>query len=160
RRSSYGRRGEIIWHKGAGAGVSMAWGSWQSASNPVLRDTHEYILVFSKGSFQRKKEVGRENTITKEQFMEWTKSVWSMKPESAKEVGHPAPFPVELPYRLIQLYTFSGDVVLDPFMGSGSTAIAALKSGRLFSGYETERGYIDLAEARIAAYQGLQSQGD
>jgi site-specific DNA-methyltransferase (adenine-specific) len=131
-------RGEIIWNKGAGAGVSMAWGSWQSASNPVLRDVHEYILVFSKGSFTRKKPDGKENTITREQFMEWTKSVWTMSPESAKKVGHPAPFPVELPYRLIQL-------------GSGTTAIAALKAGRCYIGYENEPEYAKLAEERIAA---------
>lgn len=146
----YLMRGEIIWYKGAGAGVSMAWGSWQSAANPVLRDTHEYILIFSKGSFARKKPVERENTISREQFMEWTKSVWLMNPESAKKVGHPAPFPVELPYRLIQLFTFSGEVVLDPFMGSGSTAIAALKSGRRFVGYETDAEYVRLSRERIA----------
>ena len=145
-------RGEIIWAKGAGAGVSMAWGSWQSASNPVLRDTHEYILVFSKGAFDRKKE-DRENTITKEQFMEWTKSVWTMNPESAKKVKHPAPFPVELPYRLTQLYTFKGDIVLDPFMGSGSTAIAALKSERKYAGYDVDPEYIRIAEERIEPYK-------
>jgi len=144
-------RGEIIWNKGAGAGVSMAWGSWQSASNPVLRDVHEYILVFSKGSFTRKKLDGKENTISKEQFMEWTKSVWTINPESAQKIGHPAPFPVELPHRLIQLYTFQGDVVLDPFMGSGSTAIAALKAGRKFVGYENNPEYVKLAEERIKA---------
>jgi site-specific DNA-methyltransferase (adenine-specific) len=143
-------RGEIIWQKGAGAGVSMAWGSWQSAANPVLRDTHEYILVFSKGAFGREKAAGQENTITKEQFMEWTKSVWTMNPESAKKVGHPAPFPLELPARLIQLYTFSGDVVLDPFMGSGTTAIAARQAGRRYVGYEVDAEYIRLAEARLA----------
>jgi DNA modification methylase len=147
----YFMRGEIIWYKGAGAGVSMAWGSWQSATNPVLRDTHEYILVFSKGSFSRKRPEGKFDTITREQFMEWTKSVWVMNPESAKKVGHPAPFPVELPYRLIQLYTFTDDIVLDPFMGSGSTAVAALQSGRRYVGYEIDSKYIKLAEARIAA---------
>ncbi|MBM3145786.1 MAG: site-specific DNA-methyltransferase [Chloroflexi bacterium] len=146
-------RGEIIWHKGAGAGVSMAWGSWQSAVNPVLRDTHEYILVFSKGSFSRNTPDGRENTIEKEQFMEWTKSVWMMNTESARKVGHPAPFPVELPYRLVQMYTYKGDVVLDPFMGSGSTAIAALKSERKYIGYDVDPEYIRLAEERIAPYK-------
>jgi len=146
-------RGEIIWHKGAGAGVSMAWGSWKSASNPVLRDTHEYILVFSKGSFSRKKTDDKENTIDKDQFMEWTKSVWLMNTESAKKVGHPAPFPLELPYRLIQLYTYKGEVVLDPFMGSGSTAIAALKSERKYVGYDVDPKYIKLAEERIASYK-------
>lgn len=145
-------RGEIIWAKGAGAGVSMAWGSWQSAANPVLRDTHEYILVFSKGAFDRKRGE-KENTITKEQFMEWTKSVWTMNPESAKKVKHPAPFPVELPYRLTQLYTFKDDIVLDPFMGSGSTAIAALKSERKYVGYDVDLEYIEIAEERIAPFK-------
>lgn len=149
----YLMRGEIIWYKGAGAGVSMAWGSWQSAANPVLRDTHEYVLVFSKGSFSRKKPEGKADAITREQFMEWTKSVWIMNPESAKKVGHPAPFPVELPFRLIQLYTYTEDIVLDPFMGSGSTAIAALKSRRKYVGYEIDPKYIKLAEERIAPYK-------
>jgi len=155
----YLMRGEIIWHKVAGAGVSMAWGSWQSASNPVLRDTHEYILIFSKGSFSRKKVDGKENTITKDQFMEWTKSVWTMNPESAKKVGHPAPFPIELPYRLIQLYTYKDDIILDPFMGSGSTAIAALKSDRKYVGYDTNTEYIKLAEDRIAPIKNQLSLG-
>lgn len=141
-------RGEIIWSKGAGAGVSMAWGSWQSASNPVLRDTHEYILVFSKGSFKRSGK-GRENTIGRDQFMEWTKSVWTMNTESARKVGHPAPFPVELPARLIQLYTFADDVVLDPFMGSGTTALAARDAGRRWVGYELNPEYIELAQRRL-----------
>jgi len=149
----YLMRGEIIWYKGAGAGVSMAWGSWQSAANPVLRDTHEYIMVFSKGSFSRKKPEGKENTITRDQFMEWTKSVWTMNPESAKKVGHPAPFPVELPYRLIQLYTYKGDIVLDPFMGSGTTAIAALKSERKYVGYDIDPEYVKLTEDRVAPYK-------
>lgn len=143
-------RGEIIWDKGAGAGTSMAWGSWMSASNPVLRDTHEYILVFSKGAFRRRKTEGQESTIGREQFMEWTKSVWRMTPESARKVGHPAPFPVELPYRLLQLYTFRGDIVLDPFMGSGTTAMAALQTERAFVGYEISAEYAALARQRIA----------
>lgn len=146
-------RGEIIWSKGAGAGVSMAWGSWRSASNPVLRDTHEYILVFCKGSFRRKKTAGKESTISRDQFMEWTKSVWTLNPESAKKVGHPAPFPVELPYRLAQLYTYQDEIILDPFMGSGSTAIAALKAGRKYVGYDIDPAYIALAEERIAQYK-------
>ena len=94
-------RGEIIWDKGASASSSTAWGSWQSASNPTLRDTHEYILVFSKGNFRREKLEDRKDTITKEEFLEFTKSVWSFAAEFAKKIGHPAPFPIELPYRLI-----------------------------------------------------------
>jgi len=141
-------RGEIIWNKGAGAGTSMAWGSWLSASNPVLRDTHEYILVFSKGDFAREAK-NRVNTITKEQFMEWTKSVWTFNPESAKKVGHPAPFPNELPYRLIQLYTFKEDIVLDPFMGSGTTGLAAVRTDRKFIGYEINEEYAALSDKRV-----------
>jgi site-specific DNA-methyltransferase (adenine-specific) len=142
-------RGEIIWDKASSASTSTAWGSWQSASNPTLRDTHEYILVFSKGSFRRDKIDGRKSTISREQFLEFTKSVWEFPSESARKVGHPAPFPVELPYRLIQLYTFSNEIVLDPFMGSGQTAIAAQKAGRHFIGYEISGEYLDLANSRI-----------
>lgn len=150
-------RGEIIWSKGAGAGVSMAWGSWQSASNPVLRDTHEYILVFSKGSFSRSGKK-RQNTISREQFMEWTKSVWTMGTESARKVGHPAPFPPELPARLIQLYTFADDVVLDPFMGSGTTALAAREAGRTYVGYELNPEYVELAVQRLRPPEQIKTQ--
>ena len=142
-------RGEIIWDKAASASTSTAWGSWQSATNPTLRDTHEYILVFSKGSYRRQKMDERKSTISKEEFLEFTKSVWGFPSESAKKVGHPAPFPVELPYRLMQLYTFSNEVVLDPFIGSGQTAIAARKAGRHFLGYEISEDYIKLAQKRI-----------
>lgn len=142
-------RGEIIWDKAASATTSTAWGSWQSATNPTLRDTHEYILVFSKGSFRRDKMDGRVSTISKEEFLEFTKSVWGFPSESAKKVGHPAPFPIELPYRLIQLYTFSNEIVLDPFMGSGQTALAARKAGRHFVGYELSEEYCKLAQRRI-----------
>ena len=141
-------RGEIIWNKAASASPSTAWGSWQSASNPVLRDVHEYILVFSKGAFNRD-GAGRKNTIAKEDFLEWTKSVWSFPAISARKVGHPAPFPEELPRRLIHLYTFEGDVVLDPFVGSGTTCLAALAAGRVYVGYETSPQYVQLAEKRL-----------
>jgi site-specific DNA-methyltransferase (adenine-specific) len=143
-------RGEIIWDKGASASASTAWGSWQSASNPTLRDTHEYILVFSKASYSRKRPDGRKDTIAKDEFLEYTRSVWTFPAQSARKVGHPAPFPVELPYRLIQLYSYEGEVVLDPFMGSGQTALAARKSGRRYVGYETNAGYVKRARARIA----------
>ncbi|MGB4602980.1 MAG: site-specific DNA-methyltransferase [Bacteroidales bacterium] len=144
----FNMRGEIIWNKAASASPSTAWGSWQSASNPILRDIHEYILVFSKGDYKREKGK-KENTISKEQFIEWTKSIWTMNAESAKKIGHPAPFPEELPYRLIQLYSFKGDIVLDPFMGSGTTAVAALKTDRKFVGYDISKEYIALAEKRV-----------
>jgi site-specific DNA-methyltransferase (adenine-specific) len=143
-------RGEIIWDKGASAAASTAWGSWLSASNPVLRDVHEYILVFSKQSFSRKVD-GSQSTIERDEFLEWTKSVWRIPAVSARKIGHPAPFPEELPERLIKLYTYRGDVVLDPFAGSGTTCVAALKSGRGYVGYEIEGEYVALAETRLAA---------
>lgn len=142
-------RGEIIWDKNAGAGTSTAWGSWQSASNPTLRDVHEYILVFSKSKFSRKK-ANKINTITKDQFLEYTKSVWHFNPERARKVGHPAPFPVELPLRCIQLYTFKDEVVLDPFGGVGTTGIAALKSNRHFICIDIDSEYVEKAKKRIS----------
>ena len=128
-------RGEIIWDKSASSGSSTAWGSWKASSNPTLRDVHEYILVFSKNQFKREKIEGRTDTITRDEFLQNTKSVWTFPTESAKKIGHPAPFPLELPYRLIQLYSYKGDTILDPFIGSGQTAIAALKSGRNYICY-------------------------
>jgi site-specific DNA-methyltransferase (adenine-specific) len=141
-------RGEIIWNKAASASSSTAWGTWLSATNPVLRDIHEYILVFSKGSFSRQRK-SRESTILKDDFLELTKSVWTFPAVSARRIGHPAPFPEELPRRLIELYTFKGDVVLDPFCGSGTTCLAARNSGRYYVGYEIEPEYVKLAEERI-----------
>jgi len=147
----YLMRGEIIWNKSSSASPSTAWGSWLSAANPVLRDIHEYILIFCKETFSRKKG-DKKNTIKKEQFLEWTKSVWTFPAVSAKKIGHPAPFPEELPYRLIQLYSFKNDVVLDPFVGSGTTCLAALKTGRNYIGYDNNPEYVKLAEDRIKAY--------
>ncbi|HEX9678115.1 site-specific DNA-methyltransferase [Nitrososphaera sp.] len=142
-------RGEVIWNKGSSAGTSTAWGSWQSASNPTLRDVHEYILVFSKGEFSRKAGC-KKSTISKEQFLKYTKSVWDFPAESARRVGHPAPFPVELPYRCIQLYTFAEDVVLDPFCGVGTTCVAASQAGRRYVGFDTNDEYVRAAEKRIS----------
>ncbi|MEE8457762.1 MAG: site-specific DNA-methyltransferase [Acidimicrobiia bacterium] len=140
-------RGEIIWQKAKSAGGSCAWGSWQSAKNPTLRDVHEYILVASKGSYARVRK--GNDTISKEEFLDATVSIWNILPESARRVGHPAPFPVELPRRLIELYTFEGDLVLDPFLGSGTTAVAAVESRRHYVGYELSAEYIDIAQRRI-----------
>ena len=143
----FNNRGQIIWDKAASSGGSCAWGSWQSAANPSLRDVHEYILVYSKGNLSRKKG---KDTIRKEDFLEWTKSIWKMNTESAKRVKHPAPFPEELPHRLINLYSFENDIVLDPFMGSGTTAVAAMKNKRRFVGYDVSEEYIKIANNRIA----------
>jgi len=144
-------RGEIIWNKASSGSPSTAWGSWLSAKNPVLRDVHEYILVFSKGMFSRG-NLRRKSTISKEEFLEFTKSVWTFAAEPATKIGHPAPFPVELPYRLIQLYTFEGEIVLDPFIGSGQAAIAAVKTHRHYVGYDINEEYTKLAERRIKEF--------
>jgi len=145
-------RGELLWNKGSSASPSTAWGTWLKAYNPVLRDIHEYILVFCKDTFTLRNPHKRNSTISKEEFLEYTKSVWSFAAERARKVGHPAPFPVELPYRLIQLYTFEGEVVLDPFVGSGSACIAALKTKRKYVGYDIDKNYRKLAERRIKTY--------
>ncbi len=152
-------RGEIIWRKAKGATGSIAVGSYLSAANPVLRDITERVIVASKGRFDRavpRKERERrglpfENTVTKDEFFESTLDVWEIRPEHARRIGHPAPFPVQLPERLIHLYTYRDDVVLDPFMGSGSTAVAAVRTGRHYVGYDTDAGYVTLAEERVAA---------
>ena len=142
-------RGEVIWDKGATASSSVAWGTYLSAKNPVLRDSHEYILIFSKDTFTRGIKEKMKSTLTKEEFIEYTKSVWSFNAESATKVGHPAPFPMELPARCIKLYTFEDEIILDPFMGSGTTAVAALELNRHFVGYEVDYEYVRRSEKRI-----------
>ena len=147
-------RGEIIWDKSASAGSSCAWGSFQSASNPCLRDIHEYLLVFSKGDYKlprskKERAEGRIDTIEKRDFIEQTKSIWRFATERASRVNHPAPFPVELPRRCIEMYTFAGDVVFDPFNGSGTTCVAAKQSGRVFVGMDLSEEYCTIADERI-----------
>jgi site-specific DNA-methyltransferase (adenine-specific) len=150
-------RGEVVWVKARGATGSCAWGSFMQPANPVLRDLTERVIVASKGRFDRALDVRErrarglphEASITKDEFLEATTDVWEIATESATRVGHPAPFPVELPERCIQLYTYVGDLVLDPFMGSGSTAVAALRTGRHFVGYDTDEHYRQLALARV-----------
>ncbi len=150
-------RGEVIWVKGQGASGSCAWGSFQSAANPVLRDLTERVVIASKGRFDRalsrreraRRDLPSDVSIFKDDFMEATTDLWDIPPETATRVGHPAPFPVELPQRLIELYTYRNDVVLDPFIGSGSTAVAAVRSDRHFIGYDTDRGYVERARTRI-----------
>jgi DNA modification methylase len=150
-------RGEIIWVKGQGASGSCAWGSFQSAANPVLRDLTERIVIACKGRFDRARsrrdrardDLPSEVSIFKDDFMEATTDLWDMPAENATRVGHPAPFPVELPQRLIELYTYRHDVVLDPFMGSGSTAVAALRSERHFVGYDTDADYVERSIDRV-----------
>lgn len=151
-------RGEVIWQKAKGAGGSCAWGSYKSPQNPVLRDVTERIVIASKGRFDRaikrpdraRRGLPHEATIDTDEFLTGTIDVWEMPTASATRVGHPAPFPVELPRRLIELYTYKGDLVLDPFIGSGTTAVAAVESSRHYVGFDTDQSYIDLARERLA----------
>lgn len=152
-------RGEVIWWKARGSAGSCAWGSFQRPANPVLRDLSERVIIASKGRFDRalsprkRKDMGLpcDASMYRDEFMEATTDIWEIPPESATRVGHPAPFPVDLPKRLIHLYTYYGDLVLDPFMGSGTTAIAALRTGRHFVGYDTDDEYVQKARERIDA---------
>lgn len=146
-RSGFWMRGEIIWFKGPVIGT--AWGSWRSPANPTLRDVHEYILVFSKGDWR----LGHsgESDLTAEEFVEYTRSVWEFRAAGANQSrDHPAPFPLELPKRLIKLYTYRGDLVLDPFNGSGTTCVAAELLGRRWIGVDMDPGYCNLARRAIA----------
>lgn len=152
-------RGEVIWVKAKGAGGNCAWGSFREPANPVLRDLTERVVIASKGRLDRARpakqreadDLPSEATVSVDEFMEATTDVWEIRPASATRVGHPAPFPVELPERLIELYTYRGDLVLDPFLGSGTTAVAALRTGRHYVGFDTDADYIVTAEKRIAA---------
>ena len=152
-------RGEVIWQKARGATGSCAWGSFQRPGAPVLRDLTERVIIASKGRFDRAKRAAERaktdlpavGTATADEFMEATTDVWDIRPASATRVGHPAPFPVELPQRLIDLYTYRGDLVLDPFMGAGTTAVAAVRTGRHYVGFDTDADYLALARQRIEA---------
>jgi len=164
-------RGEIIWDKGPSAGISTAWGSFARASNPTLRDVHEYILVFCKESYKLEETHGKESGIENLEFVEWTKSVWHSPQEQVEDSeksiwrfdtaskrrngknapNHPAVFPLDLPLRLILLYTNIGDVVLDPFIGSGTTALAAKMTQRHYLGYDISAEYVAEAHRRLAA---------
>ena len=144
--------GEIIWQKGKGANSSCAWGSWKSAKSPKLRDVHEYLIVLAKGSFSRPDK--GESDIAASEFMEGTLSVWQIPPESARKVGHPAPFPIALAQRVIKLYSYIDDVVLDPFMGSGTTCVAAKLNHRHYVGVDMVQEYCALGERRVRELEG------
>jgi DNA modification methylase len=150
-------RGEVIWQKARGAAGSCAWGSFQRPANPVLRDVTERVIIASKGRFDRALSARErltnglpsEASLSRDEFMEATTDIWEIPAESATRVGHPAPFPVELPARLIHLYTYYGDLVLDPFMGSGTTAVAAVQTHRHYIGYDTDPDYVSTALERV-----------
>jgi DNA modification methylase len=161
-------RGEVIWEKASTSSGSCAWGSFARASNPVLRDMTERVIIASKGRFaralslkdRRRRGWPHESTLANDEFVDVTRDVWRIDAESATRIGHPAPFPIELPRRLIDLYTYKGDIVLDPFAGSGTTLVAAARTGRIGVGYDTDASYVELAQRRLDAELARASQRD
>lgn len=155
----YLMRGTIIWDKGAGAGSSTAWGSFARASNPILRDTHEYMLVFSKGAYKLEREYtnGEASGISNADFVERTRSVWHKRTatRSAKidgvRIKHPAPFSLDLAASVIEFYTNKGDLVIDNYAGSCTTGEAAALLGRRYVCYDLSADYLKLGAHFIAA---------
>jgi site-specific DNA-methyltransferase (adenine-specific) len=137
-------RGSIVWNKGNGAGKT-SWGSWRSSSNPCLIDEHEMILVAHKTI----PNIDSNEEIDKSYFLNMIHSIWNIKPETQVS-GHPAPFPIKLPARLIKLLSSNQSVVFDPFFGSGTTGVACMQLGRRFVGCELNPGYFEIATRRIA----------
>ena len=142
----------IIWNEG-NISRRTAWGSWKSASAPHVIAPVETILVFYK--YRWKRERPNKNDITADEFKEWVLGLWSFPGESAKRIGHDAPFPRELPKRCIKLFSFVGDTILDPFVGSGTTMLEAITNDRVALGIEKELKYCQLSKARIELECGL-----
>lgn len=137
----------IIWNEG-NISRRTAWGSWLSAAAPYVIAPVELIVIFYKDEW--KKTYGSKiSDISKDEFMEWTNGLWTFNGESKKRIGHPAPFPIELPYRCIKLFSFVDDIIFDPFAGSGTTLIAANNNNRFSIGLEIDQKYFELAKQRI-----------
>lgn len=136
----------IVWNE-QNISKRTAWESWLSASAPYIIAPVEMIVVMYKKQWKRSKK--GESTISREEFINWTNGVWNFPGEDRKKIGHPSPFPVELPKRCIKLFSFKDDIILDPFLGSGTTLIAALEEGRKAIGIEIDRSYIEIAVKRI-----------
>ncbi len=137
----------IIWNEG-NISRRTAWGSWMSASAPFVIAPVELIIVLYKKHW-KKTSGSRVSDITRDEFMNWTNGLWTFNGESKKKIGHPAPFPLELPKRCVKMFSYVDDTVLDPFMGSGTTLIAAGMHGRKAIGLEVDKGYCKLAKKRI-----------
>jgi len=143
----YGYHSTIIWNEG-NISRRTAWGSWKSASAPYVIAPVELIVVLYKGDW-KKKNGSKKSDILRDEFMDWTNGLWTFSGESKKRIGHPAPFPIELPKRCIKLFSYVDDVILDPFMGSGTTLIAAQLHNRKAYGIEIDDEYCKLAKNRL-----------
>ncbi|HSA38659.1 MAG TPA: site-specific DNA-methyltransferase [Methanoregula sp.] len=137
----------IIWNEG-NISRRTAWGSWMSASAPFVIAPVELIVVLYKNTW-KKTSGSRKSDISRDEFMAWTNGLWTFNGEKKKRTGHPAPFPVELPLRCMKLFSFVGDTVLDPFLGSGSTLVAASACNRRGIGIEIDPRYCEIASGRL-----------
>jgi site-specific DNA-methyltransferase (adenine-specific) len=152
KKTGFSYHSTIIWNEG-NISRRTAWGSWKSASAPYVIAPVELIVVLYKKSWKKISGSG-ESDISREEFMDWTNGLWTFNGERKKKTGHPAPFPVELPLRCMKLFSFVGDTVLDPFMGSGSTLVAAARSSRKGIGIEIDPGYCEIAVNRVEKETG------
>ncbi len=137
----------IVWNEG-NISRRTAWGSWMSASAPFVIAPVELIVVLYKKTW-KKTGGSKRSDVARDEFMNWTNGLWTFNGESKKKIGHPAPFPLELPKRCVKLFSYVGDTVLDPFMGSGTTLLAAAMLGRKAIGVEVDKGYCKLAKTRM-----------
>lgn len=147
RKLGWKSRGEIIWVHGD-LNNRTAWGSFRSPSDPCVNTPIEYICLFSRKLLRRTLQYQRKTDLSKKEFIEWTKGLWEF-PYTNGTLNHPAVFPEELPYRLIKLFSFVGDVILDPFVGSGTTCVVAHKLGRDWIGIDLDPGYVKMAKRRL-----------
>ena len=146
----------VVWNEG-NISRRTAWGSWMSASAPYVIAPVELVIIFYKDSW-KKTSGSKLSDVTRDEFMAWTNGLWTFNGESKKRIGHPAPFPLELPRRCVKMFSYVGDTVLDPFMGSGTTLIAAGMNGRQAIGVDVDKGYCKLAQARIEKEAALSSE--
>lgn len=146
-------RATIVWYK-QNMSKNTAWGSYKSPSNPNTVPPFEYILVFHKGS--KRLEGNTKPDITKKEFVTYSNALWNFKPETNK-LGHPVPYPIELPYRCIRYYSYPEQIVLDPFAGVCTTALAARQTGRKFICFDMSRAYIDLGKKRLDEFKSTKA---
>jgi site-specific DNA-methyltransferase (adenine-specific) len=147
----------IIWNE-SNISRRTAWGSWKSASAPYVISPVELIVVLYKNTW-KKTSGSRQSKIEKKDFMDWTNGLWSFSGESKNKIGHPAPFPVELPRRCIQLFSFVGDSILDPFLGSGTTLVASYLNDRKGIGIDIDANYCQIALNRLKKEAGIDVTG-
>lgn len=142
-------KGEILWEKNNYNCKYTAWGSWKSPSNPYMKYTWEFIELFCKGSLKKDGNKGNADIIGDE-FKKWVLAKWSIAPErKMKDYGHPAMFPEELAQRVLKLFSFKDDVILDPFNGTGTTTFVAKQLNRHYLGIDVSEKYVDKAKQRI-----------